>query len=129
MGTEASSHPPSDLSEEAWLVSRCFRPRPPRGLAGELPGAQPFWAGEGRAADTGQQADCCGPWTTAREAEIRVSSSSLAPSGEDVGKNLSAATWQSLARMVVKELQVINNICNNETKTITKPLRGAMNEC
>lgn len=127
METEASSHPSSDLSKEAWLVSHCFRPKLPRGLAGELPGTQLCWACEGRAANSGQQADCCGPWTTAREAEIRASSSSLAPSGEDIGKNLSTATWQSPARMVVKELRVINNIYNNEMKPIINTMRGAMN--
>lgn len=28
----------------------------------------------------------------------------LSPSGEDTGKNLSTATWESLVRIVVKEL-------------------------
>lgn len=118
----------SDSAKEAQLVSQL----PPETAPGPSQGAphtlQRCWAREGCAGNSGRQADRCGPRTAQPGgAALQASSFSFSPSGEDIGKNLSTATWQSPVRTVGKELRVISNIYNNETKTIIKTMRGAMN--
>lgn len=95
----------SDSAKEAQLVSQ-LPPETPPGPSQAAPHTlQRCWAREGRAANSGRQADCCGPRTAqAGGAALQAPSFSFSPSGEAIGENLSMATWPSPVRMVGKEL-------------------------
>lgn len=64
---------------------------------------------------------------TGCDARVQASNHSLSLPGEDTGKDLSTTTWQPLARIILKQLQVTNNIYNSEMRIVIGTRRGAMN--